>query len=85
MSAASAGKRRMDTDVSKLIQSKHEVTIQFHVKFFGPKDTPYEGGVWQVRVYLPQNYPFKSPNIRFVNKIYHTNIDLGDCVLGCHR
>ncbi|KAL5277641.1 UBE2H family protein [Megaselia abdita] len=80
MSSPSAGKRRMDNDVIKLIESKHEVTIlgglnEFHVKFFGPNGTPYEGGIWKVRVYLPDNYPFKSPSIGFVNKIYHPNID----------
>lgn len=42
MSSPSAGKRRMDTDVIKLIESKHEVTLlgglnEFCVKFFGPR------------------------------------------------
>ncbi|XP_076237697.1 ubiquitin conjugating enzyme E2H isoform X2 [Calliopsis andreniformis] len=45
MSSPSAGKRRMDTDVLKLIESKHEVTIlgglnEFSVKFYGPRGTP---------------------------------------------
>lgn len=80
MSSPSAGKRRMDTDVIKLIESKHEVTItgginEFAVKFHGPKGTAYEGGVWRVRVDLPEKYPFKSPSIGFMNRIYHPNID----------
>jgi len=80
MSSPSAGKRRMDTDVIKLIEKKYELTMlsalnEFFVKFYGPKGTPYEGGVWKVRVHLPEHYPFKSPSIGFMNKVYHPNID----------
>ncbi|KAJ8269743.1 hypothetical protein COCON_G00123500 [Conger conger] len=88
MSSPSPGKRRMDTDVVKLIESKHEVTIlsglnEFVVKFYGPQGTMkrelvYQHrtkGVWKVRVDLPDKYPFKSPSIGFMNKIFHPNID----------
>lgn len=79
----SSPKRRIESDVMKLMMTDHEVTLmngsmlEFYVKFHGPKDSPYEGGVWKVHCEIPDGYPFKSPSIGFVNKIYHPNIDEG--------
>lgn len=65
----------------KLLMSDYEVTLvndnmqEFFVKFPGPKDSPFQGGIWKVHVELPDQYPYKSPSIGFVNRIFHPNID----------
>ncbi|EEQ32124.1 ubiquitin-conjugating enzyme h [Microsporum canis CBS 113480] len=48
---------------------------EFYVRFKGPEETPFAGGIWKVHVELPDQYPYKSPSIGFVNRIYHPNID----------
>ncbi|PWN88192.1 hypothetical protein FA10DRAFT_268405 [Acaromyces ingoldii] len=77
----SSPKRRIETDMMKLLMSDHEVTLvndsmqEFFVRFKGPEETPFQGGVWKIHVELQDSYPYKSPSIGFMNKIFHPNID----------
>ena len=41
----------------------------------GPKETPYEGGIFTIRITFPFNYPKAGPEFRFLNLIYHLNVD----------
>lgn len=47
----------------------------FHVTIAGPKDSPFEGGVFKLELFLPEEYPMAAPKVRFMTKIYHPNVD----------
>lgn len=87
MSVHRSGKRRVDTDIHKLIvKGKHQVTMledphELFVRFCGPLRSLYKNGIWNVKVQLSEDYPFKPPSISFVNKIYHPNIDENSGIL----
>ena len=41
----------------------------------GPKDSLYESGEFKISITFPDEYPFKSPGVGFITKIYHPNVD----------
>jgi ubiquitin-conjugating enzyme (huntingtin interacting protein 2) len=43
-------------------------------QFYGPPDTPYEGGTFAVDIKIPSEYPFRPPVMRFETKIWHPNV-----------
>ena len=47
----------------------------FYAKIAGPPETPYEGGIFELEVYLTPNYPMEAPKVLFKTNIYHPNID----------
>ncbi|KAF3444025.1 hypothetical protein FNV43_RR13715 [Rhamnella rubrinervis] len=47
----------------------------FNVMILGPSQSPYEGGVFKLELFLPEEYPMAPPKVRFLTKIYHPNID----------
>jgi len=48
----------------------------------GPLDSAYEGGVYELKIDIPSNYPYSAPVMKFITKMYHPNIsnDGGICV-----
>ena len=49
--------------------------FHWNITMLGPKNTPYEGGLFNIVADFPDNYPEKGPKMRFTNQMYHCNID----------
>lgn len=47
----------------------------FQVLLRGPEASPYEGGVFKLELFLPEDYPMSAPKVRFLTKLYHPNVD----------
>ncbi len=54
-----------------------ELTSLPHTLFVtiaGPRDSPYEGGVFQIKCNIPDDFPLRSPALSFITPIWHPNI-----------
>jgi ubiquitin-conjugating enzyme E2 N len=51
----------------------------FDVLLQGPGDSPYEGGVFRLEIFLPAEYPLKPPRCRFLTRIYQCVSRLACC------
>jgi len=71
-----------EDNTSFTAQTVENNLLKWDVTINGPPDTPYEGGKFKLDVTIPDEYPFKPPKIKFITKVYHTNIneDGGICL-----
>ena len=76
-----ATRRRKMIDIRELMKHNYRVTFnqdsldKITVNMPGPKDSIYESGNWDLVVEFHKDYPYKSPSVGFITKIYHPNVD----------
>ena len=48
--------------------------FNWDIIILGPKDSPYEGGVFTAKITFPSNFPLMPPKFVFTNEIFHPNV-----------
>jgi len=75
---------RVAKDIHKLVKEKIE-GIQMDInddltdiraRIDGPQGTPYEGGVFNVRLVLSKDFPRTPPKGFFLTKVFHPNVNV---------
>ncbi|XP_068701380.1 ubiquitin-conjugating enzyme E2 K-like [Montipora capricornis] len=56
------------------IELVDETYTRLRGEIAGPPDTPFEGGKYQLDIFIPDTYPFNPPKVNFKTKIWHPNI-----------
>jgi len=47
----------------------------WEIVIFGPKDTPFESGIFRAEMKFPIQYPDEPPTFKFLTPMWHPNID----------
>ena len=56
------------------VPNDEETLMEIHADMVGPVGTPYEEGIFRMRLVLSRHYPHSPPRAFFMNKIYHPNV-----------
>ncbi|KOO23164.1 ubiquitin-conjugating enzyme e2 s-like protein [Chrysochromulina tobinii] len=56
------------------VQLNEEDVTDIIAEIHGPDSTPFEGGVYKVKLTLPTDYPHAPPKGFFLTRIFHPNI-----------
>eukprot|EP00434_Breviolum_minutum_P026066 symbB.v1.2.023043.t1/scaffold2073.1/size90365/4 len=62
------------------ISCQREDISFWRVLLEGPPGSPFVGGFFALDVVIPNEYPFKPPNIHFHTPIYHCNVNANGAI-----
>ncbi|KAJ8078708.1 hypothetical protein PM082_012991 [Marasmius tenuissimus] len=57
------------------VEAKDDNLFEWSCAIVADSTSPYKGGTFLFTLTLPQNFPFKAPNVVFQTKIYHPGIN----------
>ncbi|XP_020595109.1 ubiquitin-conjugating enzyme E2-17 kDa-like [Phalaenopsis equestris] len=66
---------RREPQTSFTIREVSEDLLHLEVTFIGPLRTPFDGGVFRISIDIPSDYPFEPPEIHFITRVFHPNIN----------
>lgn len=52
------------------VQLERHSRCHLQVVVAGPEGTPFEGGIFRLELFLPEGYPSRPPQMRFLTPIY---------------
>lgn len=53
--------------------TEHSIML-WKAVIFGADDTPFEDGVFKLRMEFTEEYPNRPPNVKFLSRMYHPNV-----------
>jgi ubiquitin-conjugating enzyme E2 R len=56
------------------VELKDDNLYEWRVYIEGPKETMYEGGIFQLLMKFPNDYPMSPPVVTFVSDFWHPNV-----------
>lgn len=65
--------QRHEIDGVKVVVNEDNV-MDIQAEYQGPEGTPFEGGVFRMKLMLGEDYPAGPPKGRFLTKIFHPNV-----------
>ncbi|KAJ2490866.1 E2 ubiquitin-protein ligase peroxin 4 [Coemansia sp. RSA 2050] len=61
-------------EIVSLTPIDDESILRWRAVLRGPRDSPYEGGYFELHISVPEQYPIRPPTLTFVTPVCHPNV-----------